>query len=185
MKTSLKLWASALTVALFTGVCGAALPRPGVTNAFPVPPVETKPWWSAVEVTPFGAVKHNDFGGGPILGAGVDIGYRFNKTVSLHASLLTDEDNNWRSSAIDETSLLLKGDLFKFYEERAVLYAFGSADRSWDKHKSGDGDWGFGAGAGLEFWVTRNISFGADYRVRAWFERTNDDIARGFLRLRF
>lgn len=151
----------------------------------PTPTPPTTDWVSKISVSPFGSVSHTDFEGAPTWGAGADIGYHFNKTLSLHGSLVGTETDNWGGTAIDETSVLLRGNIIRFYEDRATIYLLGSADRYWETHKHGDGDWGFGMGAGLEFRFTEKFSIGADYRIRAKFEQTNDDQVRGFFRLKF
>lgn len=162
----------------------ASLPAQHPTNA-PPSILEDKDVWSRFSVSPFGSVSHVDFSGGPIWGAGVDIGFKFNKYVSLHAAALAYEADDWGGPAIDETSVLFRGDLLRFAEGKLIFYGLGSADRSWNEHKTGDGDWGLGLGAGAELAIWDNFSLGADYRIRLWDEHENDSQIRGFISLRF
>lgn len=170
-----------------------AAPPPEATPAPPTPPPKT--WWSDVVLTPFGAVSHTDFQGKPTWGAGLDLGYYINNTVSLHVSSMGTEENDWRGSAIDETSFLFKADLIRDSRERFVGSLLASVDRYWSDHhddiddghkeKGSDGGWGVGVGAGGEIRLSKNFSFGVDYRVRF---RENEDIGslgRGFFRIRF
>lgn len=188
MKTSLKLWAAALAVALFTGILTAADP----------PKPESKSWWTDFSVTPYGAVKHPDFGA-PIWGAGLDVGYNINRTVSLHlANSIFDQpdlkldyesgpatvEQGWfTGSSIDETELLFRADLIKgggAGKDRFVGYLIGSGTRDWERE-----DWAFGVGVGAELRLAKNVSLGADSRIRAFFKNDKDLLTRGFLSVRF
>jgi len=201
MKTSLILWAIALALALFTLISKAAgADRKALHLNTPtnVPPAQPAPaersWWTKVSISPYGAVKHPDFGK-PVWGAGLDLGYSINRTVSLHLgnSIFDQPDierkhetlnQDWFSgSAIDETELLFRADLIRgggTGKDRFVGYLIGSGTRDWESE-----DWGFGVGAGAELRFTKNVSLGADSRIRAWFDAEKDVITRGFLSLRF
>lgn len=153
-------------------------------------------WWTDFSITPFAALNHPNLTDGPRWGVGLDIGYNLNPTVSLHLSNLGYESNpqsgvrneqrfnrdlhNWGGPAIDETSLLLRADLIGHSKERFVLYGIGGADRSWETE-----DWGFSVGVGAEIRLSKNVSLGADARVRAWFKQEKDLLTRGFLSFRF
>ena len=156
---------------------------------------QDKSWWTDFSITPFGVLNHPNITDKPIYGAGIDVGYNVNHTVSLHVANLAYESNlqpefgkggrlrdrhDWGGSAIDETSLFVRADLIKYSQERLVLYAIGGGDRSWDRS-----DWGFSAGAGLELRFSKNLSVGADARVRAWFKESKDLPVRGFVSFRF
>jgi len=153
-----------------------------VHSSQPAQPVakEIKSWWTDASVTTFGAIRHADLGGKPQWGAGVDLGYNINKTVSLHVENLAYERNHWGDTVIDETSFVVRADLIRYSNERLVGYILASGDRDW-----WDDDWGFGAGAGLELRLTRNASIGVDSRIRAWFDREKDVLTRGFVGFRF
>lgn len=100
----------------------------------------TKPnWWTDFSVTPFGALTRPNLTDRPVYGAGIDLGYNINKTVSLHLSNLG-------------------------YETQ---------------------DWGFGVGAGAELRFSKNVSIGADSRIRAWFKQEKDWLTRGFVSFKF
>lgn len=137
------------------------------------------PWWSTASVSPYAQVYHGRFGK-PSYGAGVDVGLYVNKTVSLHVLNTANESDNWRGSVIDETSFLFKADLVNYAKERVVLSLIGSGDRIW-----GLDDWGFGAGAGLELRLTKNLSIGADSRIRALFHHDAGLVSRGLVTIRF
>lgn len=154
-------------------------------------------WWTDFSITPFGVLNHPNITDKPIYGAGLDVGYNLNPTVSLHVANLAYESTvppssaktehgrasaqrAWGGPAIDETSLFVRADLVRYSQERLVLYAIGGGDRSWDHS-----DWGFSAGAGLELRLSKNFSIGADARVRAWFKESKDLPVRGFVSFRF
>jgi hypothetical protein len=136
-------------------------------------------WWSSVSVSPYGAATHKDLGR-PTYGAGLDVGYYVNRTVSLHLAALANEPDSWRGAVIDETSFLFRADLIRSSKERFVAYFIGSGDRAW-----GRDDWGFGAGVGAEVRLTKNISAGADARLRAWFDTPKDVQTRVYTSFRF
>jgi len=195
MKTSLQLWAIAAALALFTNIGRSALintNQPPPVN--PPPPIVDEDWWTRVSVSPYGAVKHPDFGK-PVWGAGLDLGYAINRTVSLHlANSIFDQPDIrtergveergwWKGSAIDETELLFRADLIRgggTGHDLFVGYLIGGGTRDWERE-----DWGFGVGAGAELRLTKNFSVGADSRLRAWFSAEKDVLTRGFLSVRF
>lgn len=146
----------------------------------------TKPnWWTDFSVTPFGALTRPNLTDRPVYGAGIDLGYNINKTVSLHLSNLGYETQDWGGSAIDETSILFRADLIKYSDERFVAFLIGSVDRGWGTTKVTDQDWGFGVGAGAELRFSKNVSIGADSRIRAWFKQEKDWLTRGFVSFKF
>jgi len=160
----------------------------------PVPPALTKPapkqavaqevksWWTDYQVSTFAVITQPNLVNAPLYGAGIDVGYAINKTVELHLSNLAYERDNWGGSAIDESALIVRADLIKYSKERLIFYVLSSGERDWWHD-----EWGFGAGAGAELRFNRNLSIGADYRIRAWFsgEREKDGQTRGFLSYRF
>jgi len=161
MKTKLVLWIAPLLLAM------AAFGQ------------ENKSWWTDFSVSPFGAVTHPNFGA-PEYGAGLDVGYNINKTVSLHVANLAYETDNWKGTTIDETSLLFRADLIRYSKERLVGYLLGAGDRDW-----GRDDWAFGVGVGAELRFSKNVSVGVDSRIRSWFKNEKDLITRGFVGVRF
>ena len=143
------------------------------------PPAQSKSWWTDFSISPFGAVTHPNFGT-PQYGAGLDVGYNINHIVSLHVANLAYENDNWKGSTIDETSLLCRADLVRFSKERFVGYVLGGGDRDW-----GRDDWAFGVGIGAEVRFTKNLSAGVDSRIRSWFKNDKDVISRAFVRVGF
>lgn len=186
MKTSLKLWLLAAALALISNFARAEDPP--------------KNWWTDFSVTPYGAMKHADIAGKPIWGAGLDLGYAINRTVSLHLAnsvfdrpdqfsgsgheqKLEAEGGWWSGSALDETELLFRADLIKgggAGKDRFVGFLIGGGSRDWEAE-----DWGFGVGAGAEIRFSRNFSLGADSRLRAWFNQDKDVLTRAFLSFKF
>lgn len=190
MRTSLKLWAIAAAVALFTHYAHGQEPKAEVLST------RSSSWWTDVSVSPYGAVKHADIAGKPIWGAGLDIGYAINRTVSLHlANTIFDrpdrfhdqtlvEEGGWLTgSTLDETELLCRADLIRgggSGKDRFVVFVLGGGTRDHEAE-----DWGFGVGAGAELRLSKNFSLGADSRLRAWFSSEKDVMTRAFLSLRF
>ncbi len=207
MKLITIAWATLLGMALFTGTLTAAesaaqkaikdvvakdsaakkgspiVDEPLKAVAKPAP----KSWWSDFSVSPFGTVVHPNFGA-PIYGAGLDVGYYINHTVSIHLqNVVYDGDGTCKTEggwadapAIDETSFLFRADLIRSSKERFVAYFLGSGSRDWVDH-----DWAFGAGAGAEIRLSKNFSVGAQSQVRGWFEKEKDVRTDGYLSLRF
>jgi len=173
MKSSPKLWAAALAVALFT-VAKAQAQDDAPKN-----------WWTDFSVSPYGAVSHPDFGK-PVWGAGLDLGYNINRVVSVHlANTVFDYDHaGWfEHSSIDETEALFRADLIKTGgagKDRFVAFLLGSGSRNWETE-----DWAFGAGVGAELRLSRNFSLGVDSRIRAWMKQDKDLMTRGFLSVKF
>lgn len=155
-------------------LCSAA-----VVRAADAPAMHGKNWWTDFSISPYGAVTHPNFEG-PKYGAGLDVGYNINHTVSLHVANLTLEDNHWRGQAIDETSILFRADLIRDSKERFVAYVLGGGDRSWD-----NSDWAFGVGVGAEVRFTKNVSVGVDSRIRSWFKQDKDVQTRAYLGFKF
>lgn len=140
----------------------------------------TSSWWTDFSISPFGVYVRPNLTDAPQYGAGLDIGYQINRTVSLHVANLTYERNDWRDSAIDETSVLFRADLIRSSKERFVANLIASGDRDWNAS-----DYAFGVGVGAEVRLTKNVSIGADSRIRAWFQREKDLLTRGFVSVRF
>lgn len=180
MKTSFALWAIALALALFTNIG-----RSADTNAPPPTPPPSGGWWTKVSVSPYGAVKHPDFGK-PVWGAGLDLGYAINRTVSLHLgnSFFDYGSPGWFDHAfIDETELLCRADLIRGGgqgKDRFVAYLIGGGSRDWERE-----DWGFGVGVGAEIRLSKNFSIGVDSRIRAWMDAEKDVVTRGLISFRF
>lgn len=150
------------------------------------PAVKKPDWWTYVSVTPFGALTRPNLTDRPVYGAGIDIGYNINPTVSIHVSNLGFENQDWRGSAIDETSILFRADLVKYSDERVVGYLIGGADKGWGKSgRVSNEDWAFGVGVGLERRFSKNVAIGFDSRIRAWFKQDKDWITRGFVSFKF
>lgn len=139
-----------------------------------------KSWWTDVSVTPFAAINRPNLTDAPRYGAGLDLGYAVNHTVSLHVANLAYAQDHWRGPTIDQTSLLGEAALIRYSQERLVLSILASGDRQWERD-----DWGFGAGAKLELRLSKYFSIGADGRLVAFFKDKNALQLRGFIRGNF
>lgn len=132
-----------------------------------------------ISVAPVAALRTENITGASTFGAGLDIGYDINKFVSIHSASLAFED--WRGGAIDETSLYGKAKLVKFAKESLHLYGVGGVVRDWS-----DEAWATSVGLGAELRLSKNLSLGADYSIRAWFsDREKDSLARALINIRF
>lgn len=151
------------------------------------PAKQSKSWWTDFSISPFGVVIHPNFGK-PVWGAGIDVGYNLNHTVSLHVANLVYnppgdcEGQGWLDgSAVDQSALLFRADLIRDSKERFVAYILASGDRDWNKEV-----FGFGAGIGAEVRLSKNFSVGADSRIQAWFKDEPKSLqTRGYLSARF
>lgn len=131
---------------------------------------------------PVAALRTDGLNGQSDFGAGVDLGVGVNKFVSLHATALTYENENWRSAAVDESELYVRADLTKFSTDSFIPYFKGGGQADWNH---GDFGLGVGVGARIPFTKSQVVSLGGDYSIRAWFSRTSgsnkDSMARVFL----
>lgn len=154
-----------------------------------VPAAKTKNWYDGLSLSPFGALNHPDFGR-PVWGAGLDVGFDFNKIVSLHvANLVYDlpatkpagsetrsssrPDQGWKEGpAVDETDVLLESTLWGAGKKTGPrLYFLGGGSGSWT-----DEILGLSAGLGVDWRFTEHASIGIDGRVRAWFKEREKDL---------
>ena len=132
-----------------------------------------------ITVAPVAALKSEGITGASTFGAGLDLGYNINKFVSIHASSLAFED--WRGGVVDETEVFGKANFVKFAGEAVQLYGKGGFVRDW-----GDESWATSVGLGAELKLSKNISVGADYSIRAWFsDREKDSLARALVSISF
>jgi hypothetical protein len=103
------------------------------------------------------------------------------KFVSIHVTGLAYETDNWRSSTIDESEAYVSADLTKFANDSFIVSLKGGAVADWN-----DGDYGLSVGAGARIQLSKSLSIGSDYSVRAWFaERGKDSLARLFVAYKF
>ncbi len=184
MRTSLTLWAGALVLALFTGLCSAQTndnTKPGVPQS----------WWTKVAVSPYGTVQHRDFEGKPLWGAGVELRYQVNRTVSLGMrNSIFDypagkhEEGGWlNGKGIDETEVLFRGDLIRGGgpgRDRFSMFLIGSGGYNYN---TDDFDLGVGPGVSIRF--HKNVALEFDYRIRATVGGEEFGAATGALSLRF
>lgn len=154
-----------------------------ILAAEPVAPKknESKNYLDSISVSAGPVLRSVDFTDGHgDFGVAVDLGVGINKSVSLHVENVAYENQGWGGSTIDSTSFLVKASLARYQRETLSLYALASADRDWNED-----DWGFGGGLGVELKFNRNISIGADSRIRAWFDQEKDLLSRAFLTYKF
>lgn len=133
-----------------------------------------------LSVETLGAVKHADFAGKPLYGAGADVALKFNKFVTAHVRALAYETDNWGGGAIDEGSLLVEARLLSSANGKISLSAIGGGH-----HDFGRGDWGFGIGAKVAANIYGPLSIFAQDEVRAWFNGPKDNLATAGLEFSF
>lgn len=132
---------------------------------------------------PVAALRTDSLDGKSDFGAGLDVGLNVNKSVSIHATALTYENDGWRSAAVDESEFYVRADLTKFSHERFIPYFKGGGVADWNEQ-----DFGLGVGLGARVPLDKHqiVSLGGDYTVRAWFSRpdgksTKESLARVFV----
>ncbi len=124
---------------------------------------EKTPWYSNVGVKAYAALEHPQFDN-PEWSGGVDVGFKLNDKVSLHADLMSFAYNEWRGSVVDRASLLGKYELFTSANKAFAIY--GIAGGGYNLHTD---NWLFTAGLGVSYDVTKNIQVFADSRPYAEF----------------
>lgn len=93
-------------------------------------------------------------------GAGVAVGYTFNKYVTMYGRGLTyKNEDNWRGGAIDEGSLLFESNILQTKDGAAALGIIGGVDR--DFHRD---DWGLSVGVCPSFKLSKNVSIFVESR---------------------
>lgn len=133
-----------------------------------------------ISVSPYAAVVHHNISDGESYGAGVALGLGINKFVSLELGATSFSDNDWRGSAVDEASLLVKARLVHNANETLSLYGLAGGDRQFEAD-----DWAFGAGLGVELRLAKNVSLFGDSRIRSWFNGRDDLITRAGVNFSF
>lgn len=138
-----------------------------------------------IQIAPVAALRTDGLNGQSDFGAGLDLGIGVNKFVSLHATALAYETEDWRSATVDESEFYVRADLTKFSFEKFIPYFKGGGQVDWN-----EGDFGLGVGGGARIPFTKKQVFalGGDYTVRAWFSRagksSKDSVARAYLEIR-
>ena len=142
-------------------------------------------------VSPYGTVQHRDFEGKPLWGAGFELRYQVNRTVSLGMrNSIFDypetkhEEGGWlNGKGIDETEVLFRGDLIKGGgpgRDRFSVFLLGSGGYNYN---TDDFDLGVGPGVSLRF--HKNVALEFDYRIRATVGGEEFGAATGALSWRF
>ena len=166
MKSNYKnIWTAAVAVVLFTLASTAFAGDFGkFIDSFTAAPVA--------------ALKTADLKGESTFGTGVDLGVGINKFVSIHITGLTYETDGWRSSAIDESEAYVSADLTRFANDSFIVSLKGGAVTDWN-----DQSYGMAVGLGARVQLSKSLSVGADYTVRAWLDgpEQKDSLARAFL----
>lgn len=118
-------------------------------------------------VAPVGVIAYKDVTGKPEYGAGLNLGYQLNNSVSLNATALGFErPDHWRGSAIDELDLTAKFDLF--HANKLTLYGVAGGSREWNRD-----DWGVDIGGGVRVDLHRNVSLFGQYVFQVWVEESS------------
>jgi hypothetical protein len=126
-----------------------------------------------VYVAPVGVYKIPNIHDTGEWGAGLELGMKLNKSVSL--GLLNTSyagDNLWKEDSgilVDETSAIVHADLFSNANKTLTLVGVGSGNRDWNAQ-----DWGFGVGLGIRAQLSKSISLGVESQIRAWFKQDKD-----------
>lgn len=147
---------------------------------FVLPVMGQDSFLSNITISPYGAIKHVEITQGDVYGVGVDVGLSINPYVSVHVLNTAYQTEDWRTQAIDETSLLAKASLLSSENKKLSLYGIAGGDRSWQTD-----DWAFGVGLGVEVRLGKNVSLGVDSRIRSWFNGREDMQTRGLLNISF
>jgi len=134
-----------------------------------------------ITVSPFAAIRTENFDGASTLGGGLDVGYSINKFVSIHGTALGFEEYTCGSGAIDESEFFAKARFVSYAKEKFSLYGKGGAVRDWN-----DEQWATSVGLGADLRLSKHVSLGADYSIRAWFyERDKDSLIRALVNISF
>ncbi len=116
-------------------------------------------------------------------GAGLELGMHLNKSVTLGVLNTSYAGTDlWRDSGllVDETSAIIRADLFSNENKTLTLVGIVSGNRDWNQQ-----DWGFGAGAGIRIQVSKHISLNAESQIRAWFDQDKDLFNTASIRFSF
>lgn len=115
------------------------------------------------------AVIRQDLKGGQDWGAGVDVGYKFNKFVSGHALAVGYANDDWGGSAVDEVAALVEARLFTSDNGGVTLSAIGGGVYSFDIT-----DFALGIGGKAELKLTKRISGVASCLYRVFIDAEDD-----------
>jgi hypothetical protein len=173
MKIKLHNWivavAAMLLISLSTGFAADGKKLAGFIDSF--------------TAAPTAVLRADGLDGKSDFGAGLDLGLNVNKSVSIHATALTYENEGWRSAAVDESEFYVRADLTKFSNERFIPYFKGGGVADWNEQ-----DFGLGVGLGARVPIDKQqvVSLGGDYTIRAWLSRpagksTKESLARLFV----
>lgn len=102
-----------------------------------------------------GAIRHVGIVDGRDYGVAADIGYALSEPVSLHVRAVSYSNQDWRGSAIDETSVLCQARLLYSQNKKVVLSGIGGVDRVWDYDA-----WGLSIGPRLSFELLHSLPIG-------------------------
>jgi hypothetical protein len=134
-----------------------------------------------VSIAAVGAHQQADFAHGPgQWGAGLDAGLSLHRFVSLHLRNLAFEQNEWRGSVVDETSLYGRADWRPLKSDKFHLYGTGGGTRHWT-----DEDWSLALGAGAEYRFNKTVALSAAREIRAHFKGQRDWLTTVTLRWTF
>lgn len=132
-------------------------------------------------VSPYAALSSEGIAGASTFGSGLDAGVSVNPFVSIHATALAFETEDYGGSVVDQSEFYTRANLIKFKDESFVVYVKAGATRDW-----GLEDWALTAGLGAELRLNKAVSVGADYSLNSWFNDTEkSSLARGFVSFRF
>lgn len=150
---------------------GGALIYAKATKGEEVSPAKSSPLEN-IYVSPLGVYKLPNIHDKGEWGAGLELGVKVNKSVSLGLQAVSYAgDDLWNDSGylVDETSLVVHADLFSTEKKTLTLGVLASGVRDWNTD-----DWGFGVGPEVALKLSENVSLTGGAQIRAWFNGTKD-----------
>jgi hypothetical protein len=134
------------------------------TSCFAAEKKEGDGFLSGVYIEPVGIIKYANITDKPQYGAGIAAGFQLNPSVKLDVlNFGLESPDNWHGSAIDETDVTAKFDLFKAVGGKLSLYGVAGGARDWSAE-----DWGLDLGAGLKYKVYDSIYVSGQYVYQIW-----------------
>lgn len=149
---------------------------------------QTASWIDSITVAPVGAIKTEHLDGPSQWGAGLDVGYQVNPTVSLHIvnlgfeglgqSTVSTRDKKgkhtgtkqvgedvWHGPAIDETDVQIDAKLNYLSKAKFSLHLVAGAQTDWN-----DNDYGVNVGLKAVYDFNKTVGLRVGYDLRTWLK---------------